>query len=77
MYANLSMGGEKMQYTVKQARVLMDFTQEQMAEKMGISRWTYRKIEENPESATIKQAKQIAKITQIPIDNIFFANKST
>lgn len=66
-----------MQYTVKQARVLMDFTQEQMAEKMGISRWTYRKIEENPESATIKQAKQISEITHIPIDNIFFANGST
>lgn len=61
-----------MPYTVKQARVLRDFTQAEMAEKMGISRGTYQKIEDNPESATVKQAKQIADITQISINDIFF-----
>ncbi|WP_125116465.1 helix-turn-helix transcriptional regulator [Agathobaculum sp. Marseille-P7918] len=66
-----------MPYTVKQARVLRDFTQAEMAEKMGISRGTYRKIEDNPESATVKQAKQIADITQISINDIFFSNIST
>lgn len=64
-------------YTVKQARVLRDLTQAQMAEKMGISRGTYRKIEENPKSATVEQAYKISDITGVNIDEIFFADVST
>ncbi len=60
-----------MMYTVKLARVASGLTQRQMAEKMGVSRDTYRKIELNPDSATIAQAKQVAAITNIPIDTIF------
>lgn len=60
-----------MTYTVKLARVANGFTQVQMAEKMGVSRDTYRKIELNPECATIAQAKLISSITGIPIENIF------
>ena len=66
-----------MPFTVKQARMLNSITQAEMAEKMGISRDTYRKIESNPETATIKQAKDISKITGIEIDQIFFATMST
>ena len=47
-----------MKYTVKQARVLADFTQTKMAKMLGISRDTYRKIELDPESAKISQAKR-------------------
>ncbi len=54
-----------MKYTVKQARVLADFTQTKMAKMLGISRDTYRKIELDPESAKISQAKKISKITGI------------
>lgn len=60
-----------MMYTVKLARIATGLTQVQMAEKMGVSRDTYRKIELNPECATIAQAKQVAAITNIPIDAIF------
>lgn len=66
-----------MPFTVKQARMLNSITQAEMAKKMGISRDTYRKIESNPETATIKQAKDISKITGIEIDQIFFATMST
>ena len=66
-----------MTYTVKLARVANGLTQVQMAEKMGVSRDTYRKIELNPECATIAQAKQIAEITGIPVGEIFLCFAST
>lgn len=66
-----------MKYSVKQARKLNDLTQSQMAEMLGVHRTTYRKIEVNPECATIAQGKKIAEITGIPFDNIFFDRDST
>lgn len=66
-----------MTFTVKQARVYNGFTQVEMAQKMGISRDIYRKIEENPDSATVQQARSISEITGIPVDDIFFSKQST
>ena len=66
-----------MNYSVKQARQMAGFTQAQMADKMDISRDTYRKIEANPCSATISQGMRIAEITGIGFDSIFFAAYST
>lgn len=60
-----------MMYTVKLARIATGLTQVQMAQKMGVSRDTYRKIELNPDCATIAQARQLSEITSIPIDAIF------
>lgn len=66
-------GGELgMTYTVKQARQYAGLTQCQMAEKMGICRSSYRKIELNPELATVKQAKDISAITGVAYDLIIF-----
>lgn len=64
-------------FTVKQSRVLCGFTQQEMAQKMGINRDTYRRIELNPEKATIAQGKQISDITGISFDAIFFGANST
>ena len=50
-----------MNFTVKQARVLANATQKEMAEYLGISRSTYIKIENNPGKATIEQAKKIGR----------------
>ena len=66
-----------MGFTVKQARQYAGFTQREMAEKLGISRDTYRKIEQSPEDATVATAKRISEVVGIPIDQIFFASKST
>lgn len=66
-----------MTYTVRQARRLAERTQREMAHSMGISRDTYRKIELNPEIATIEQAKSISRIVGIPMDKIIFARNST
>lgn len=66
-----------MMYTVKLARVAAGLTQVQMAEKMGVSRDTYRKIEKDQEEATVAQAKQISEITGIPVHEIFLCFAST
>lgn len=61
-----------MVYTVKQARLLAGKTQVEMAKLMGISRDVYRKIELNPDQATIAQAKEFCKAAAIPMDELCF-----
>lgn len=63
--------------SVKQARMLADKTQKEMADLMGIHRHTYAKIEQDPETATIRQAEEIAKITGVTMEQIFFGTEST
>ena len=66
-----------MHFSVKQARLLKALRQEDVAKKLKIHVQTYRKIEQNPDLATIEQAKKFAEIVEIPYDKIFFANNST
>ena len=66
-----------MGFSVKQARAYAGLTQREMAKKLGISRDTYRKIEQNPETASIAVAKKISQAVGIPIDQIFFAQNPT
>lgn len=66
-----------MVFSVKQARLLLDLKQTEMAEKLGIHVQTYRKIEQNPNLATIEQAKKISEIVKMPYDQIFFTDNST
>lgn len=61
-----------MALTLKQARLLGEKTQDQMAELLHIHVQTYRKLEENPEEVTIKQAKAICKYLGQNLDTIFF-----
>ena len=61
-------------FTVKQARQFANLTQSEMANILGIHVDTYRKIEINPEKATVEQAKQISEATGISYDCIFFAH---
>ena len=64
-------------FTVKQARQYAGFTQREMAEKLGVSRDTYRKIEASPEDAPSATAKRISEVVGISIDQIFFVSLST
>lgn len=61
--------------TLKQARLIREKSQCEMAECLGIHVQTYRRIEENPDNATIWQAKKIADFLDVHYDHIFFANK--
>lgn len=60
--------------SVKQARIITDKTQRQIAAEMGVSRDVYRRIEKNPETATIEQAKRFCRATGFDLDRIFFAH---
>lgn len=66
-----------MGFSVKQARQYAGFTQIEMAQKLGVSRDTYRKIELSPETASVALAKKISAVVGIPIDQIFFVQNST
>lgn len=66
-----------MGFSVKQARQYAGFTQVEMAQMLGISRDTYRKIELSPETASVALAMKISAVVGIPIDQIFFAQNST
>ena len=66
-----------MAFSVKQARQYAGVTQVEVAQRLGISRDSYRKMELFPETASISAAKKFSEIVGIPIDQIFFAEKST
>lgn len=62
-----------MQFTIKQARNLRGMTQADMAEKLGIDRSTYIKIEKDVSRATVGQVNRIAAITEIPVENLILS----
>ena len=64
-------------YTVKQARVLKGKTQAEMADCLGVCKDTYRAIEQNPDRATVNQAKAICEFLGFDIEDIFFDKDST
>lgn len=66
-----------MTFTLRQARVLRGLTQEEMAHSLQIHRSTYRKLEQNPVLATLAQGRAIARMTGVPLDQIFFGAIST
>lgn len=59
--------------SLKQIRLVREKTQDEMAEKLGVHVQTYRKLEENPDEVTIKQAKIISEFLGVSYDHIFFA----
>lgn len=63
---------DQVTYTVKQARVLSELSQEQMAARLGLSTSTYRKLEDKPDNITLRQARIISAATNQPFDVIFF-----
>ena len=66
-----------MQFTIKQARNHAGLTQADMAERLGVDRSTYIKIEKDPERVTLGQIRGIARETGIPVEDIFFGAIST
>lgn len=61
--------------SLKQIRLVKGKTQEDMANLLSIHVQTYRKLEENPEEITIKQAKLIATFLGVSYNDIFFGNQ--
>ncbi|WP_147539223.1 helix-turn-helix transcriptional regulator [Anaerotruncus rubiinfantis] len=63
--------------TLKQARLIRELTQEQVAELLGVHVQTYRKIEQDPDEATVKQAKTLSDKLNVDYNEIFFGNNSS
>lgn len=61
-----------MAMTMKQARIGIDATQQEIADKMGVHVQTYARMEKHPEDLTIKQAVQFASIVGRPISDLYF-----
>ena len=59
--------------SLKQMRLIKGKTQDEMAELLNIHVQTYRKLAENPDDATSKQAKKISEFLGVAYDDIFFA----
>ena len=66
-----------MRFSVKQARQYAGLTQIDIANRLGISRDSYRKIEITPDKTPIVLAKKFSEIVGISIDQIFFSQDST
>lgn len=61
-----------MSLSIKQARLLSEKSQSEVAEKMGICVQTYRKLEENPQKMTMAQAKLFCAAVDREIDELIF-----
>ena len=60
--------------SLRAAREDAGFTQQYMADELGISRPTYVKIEEDPTQASVLQAKRICEILSRSYEHIFFGH---
>lgn len=56
---------------IKSCRSKVGMTQEQIAEKLGITKQTYLSIENNPMSYSINKLNEIAKAFNCNIDDFF------
>ena len=63
-----------MSVTVKQERIGIEATQQEIADKMGIHVQTYARLEKHPEDMTIKQAIAFANIVKLSVSDISFAS---
>lgn len=63
--------------TLKQMRLIREYTQDKMAKELGVHVQTYRRIEEDPDEATIKQAKAISELLGADYNEIFFGRDSS
>jgi len=68
------MTGER---TLKSAREHAGFTQQYMADQLGVSRPTYAKIEDDPTAASVLQAKRICEILAQTYEAIFFGRNAS
>lgn len=60
---------------LKEARKKARYTQEQVAERLGMSRVTYGKLEANPDLITIEDAKKLSELFEVKAEDIFFGSR--
>ena len=61
-----------MKITLKAARANKGLTQQEAADRIGVSRWTYMFMESHPERATVENAKKACDVFGVGMDDIIF-----
>lgn len=62
-----------LKYTsIADARNELGLTQADMADELGITRQTYSKMEQNPETMTIREARLVCSVLGKRFEEIFF-----
>lgn len=58
--------------SLKEVRKRERYSQQQVADYLGISRPTYRKLEKNPDLVTVEDAKRLSELLHVSPQDIFF-----
>lgn len=66
----------RMKWRIKELRARYDLTQEQLAEKVGLSRQTLVAIENGSKDPRISTVMKIAKVFGCAVDDLFFCADS-
>lgn len=61
----------------RQARILSDLSQQEVAAYLGVHRQTYMKWERNPDEMPVGKAKKFSQLVEKDVDQIFFGHEST
>ena len=62
---------------IVEARQKERYTQQQVADKLGISRPTYARMEKNPGDITFDEAKKLAELFRVDVKEIFFGTNDS
>ncbi|WP_235801752.1 helix-turn-helix transcriptional regulator [Ureibacillus manganicus] len=65
------MRGEKVQNRIRDLRTIFDLTQDELAEKLEVSRQTISSLEKGRYNPSIMLAYKIAKVFQCRIEDVF------
>lgn len=66
-----------MSLTLREWRRLKEISQKTMSERLNIHINTYQKWEQNPGKIPFKDAVNISKVLDVPLDEIIFKVKNT
>ena len=58
--------------SIQEARRSLGLSQDDMASELGVVRQTYSKMEQNPETMTIREARLVCSILGKKFEEIFF-----
>lgn len=66
-----------MEHRIKELRSSFGYTQEQLSEKLGVSRQTIISIENGRYKPSLELAYKIAKLFQLTIEDVFIFEKES
>ncbi|WP_394121965.1 helix-turn-helix transcriptional regulator [Planococcus donghaensis] len=66
-----------MEHRIKELRTSFGYTQEQLSEKLGVSRQTIISIENGRYKPSLELAYKIAKLFQLRIEDVFIFEKES